>query len=101
MECNLKKIKYWICDLVILLWFLSMVGTTWLTRNLYAQMLKDAMAWSTDEMIKGSGLEMYCDGVNASGLPGEAENGMLEIMSFLSLYFHIKFIFVIFSFRNQ
>lgn len=84
MERNLKKIKYWICDLVILLWFLSMVGTTWLTRNLYAQMLKDAMVWSTDALITGSGLERYCDGINVSGLPGEAENGMLEIMSSLS-----------------
>ena len=47
MERNLKKIKYWICALVILLWFLSMVGTTWLTRNLYAQVLWDAQSENT------------------------------------------------------
>ena len=78
MERNLKKIKYWICDLVILLWFLSMVGVTWLTRNLYNQVLQDAQ-W---ENAYGNRyrLEDFYEGINVSGLPGHREDLMFDAM---------------------
>ena len=79
MERNLKKIKYWICALVILLWFLSMVGTTWLTRNLYAQVLWDAQSENTYDYSYR--LEDFFEGINVFGLPGHREDLMLEAMN--------------------
>lgn len=83
MEKNLKKITLWVCIATLLLWFVCMTTMTLLVRNLYAQQLKESMERNTDRLIHGSWLEEYYDGTRVFGLPGEADQRMFEVMSFV------------------